>query len=102
MSAHPRRRHVVLSCLSLLSSLSEQGDQERPRRRLRVVLPVVKDWCIDYSNDTPMIWLITDAAWYMVGGLSNLSSPAANYKASFSLTQAKFEVRLGVQSYLHV
>ena len=78
-------------CISLCVC-ARQGDAERPRRRARVFLADVKDWCIDYTNDAPMIWLITDSAWYLIGGYSNLSSPAANYKATFSISQSKFEV----------
>jgi len=60
---------------------------------MRVHLPRITDWCIDYSNDAPVLWLETGAAWYMVGGYSNLSSPAANYKHVFRPSQMKFEVR---------
>jgi hypothetical protein len=71
-----------------------QGGANPARRRQRVVLSEVLDWCIDYSNDTPSMWLVTKVAWYLVGGFSNLSAPASNYKATFSLAQAQFEVRV--------
>ena len=61
---------------------------------MRVHIPRINDWCIDYASDTPLLWIETDAAWYMVGGYAGLSSPSAVYKNAFRPSQMKFEVRV--------
>ncbi len=63
-------------------------------RRVRVVLPDVRGMVVEFSGDAPFLWLVTDAAWYLVGGFAaGLSAPSSSYKPAFALTQAKFEVR---------
>ena len=54
------------------------------RRRARVWLKNIDDWCIDYSYGTATMWIITKHAWYKVAGVNTGLRPARCFRESHS------------------
>ena len=60
-------------------------------KRLRVWLPEITDWCLDYSDGDPTLWVITPHAWYKVAGPLSGLLPHAHYRKTFTHVRMLFE-----------
>ncbi|KAG7393727.1 hypothetical protein PHYPSEUDO_004490 [Phytophthora pseudosyringae] len=59
--------------------------------RARVWLPEITDWCLDYAEGDPTLWVVTPHAWYKIAGpLSGLLAHSA-YRQTFKHVRYLFE-----------
>ena len=70
-----------------------------PTKRLRVHLPHITDWCIDYQPDLPTLWVISDGAWYCIGGIRTVH-PSTRYAKHFWPAFFKFQACITVARVL--
>jgi hypothetical protein len=59
--------------------------------RTRVWLPEITDWCLDYSDGDPTLWVITCHAWYKIAGPMSGLLPHPSYRKEFEHTRTLFE-----------
>ncbi|DBA00739.1 TPA: hypothetical protein N0F65_001210 [Lagenidium giganteum] len=59
--------------------------------RLRVWLPEITDWCLDYSEGDPTLWVITPYAWYKIAGPLAGLLPHPSYRSVFKHVRSLFE-----------
>lgn len=60
-------------------------------KRVRVWLPEITDWCLDYSDGDPTLWVITPHAWYKIAGPLSGMLPHAHYRETFKHVRMLFE-----------
>lgn len=60
-------------------------------RRMRVWLPEITDWCLDYSEGDPTLWVITPRAWYKIAGPLSGMLPHSSYREKFVHVRMLFE-----------
>lgn len=60
-------------------------------KRMRVWLPEITDWCLDYSEGDPTLWVITPHAWYKIAGPLSGLLPHAYYRETFKHVRMLFE-----------
>lgn len=60
-------------------------------RRMRVCLPEITDWCLDYSEGDPTLWVITPRAWYKIAGPLSGMLPHSSYREKFVHVRMLFE-----------
>lgn len=60
-------------------------------KRLRVWLPEITDWCLDYSEGDPTLWVITPHAWYKIAGPLSGLLPHPYYRGTFKHVRMLFE-----------
>ena len=59
------------------------------RRRIKVIIPNIIDWCIDYTYGNPTLWLVAGSGvWYRIAGAlcpgGHIGSPLKSYFPFFS------------------
>ncbi|KAF0683469.1 Aste57867_24503 [Aphanomyces stellatus] len=59
--------------------------------RQRVWLPEITDWCLDYSDGDPTLWVITKNAWYKIAGPISGMLPHWSYRSQFTKPRLMFE-----------
>ncbi|ETP41451.1 hypothetical protein, variant 1 [Phytophthora nicotianae P10297] len=59
--------------------------------RTRVWLPEITDWCLDYAEGDPTLWVITPHAWYKIAGPLSGLLPHASYRETFKHVRYLFE-----------
>ncbi|KAL8005359.1 putative bromodomain, DDT domain, DNA (cytosine-5)-methyltransferase 1, replication foci [Plasmopara halstedii] len=59
--------------------------------RTRVWLPEVTDWCLDYAEGDPTLWVITPHAWYKIAGPLSGLLPHPSYRHIFQHVRCLFE-----------
>lgn len=59
--------------------------------RARVWLPEVTDWCLDYAEGDPTLWVITPHAWYKIAGPLSGLLPHHSYRQTFQHVRCLFE-----------
>lgn len=59
--------------------------------RMRVFLPRILDWCLDYSTIDPTLWLITEKGWYKIAGPISGMLPHWSYRSTFEHVRRLFE-----------
>lgn len=73
-------------------NLMECGFRHPPEyKRMRVWLPEITDWCLDYSEGDPTLWVITPRAWYKIAGPLSGLLPHAYYRKTFKHVRMLFE-----------
>ncbi|TMW68693.1 hypothetical protein Poli38472_006161 [Pythium oligandrum] len=73
-------------------NLLECGFRHPPEyQRLRVWLPEITDWCLDYSEGDPTLWVITPHAWYKIAGPLSGVLPHPSYRTKFQHVRKLFE-----------
>lgn len=60
-------------------------------KRVRVWLPEITDWCLDYSEGDPTLWVITPHAWYKIAGPLSGLLPHVSYRETFKHVRMLFE-----------
>ncbi|KAG6975700.1 hypothetical protein JG688_00002120 [Phytophthora aleatoria] len=59
--------------------------------RARVWLPEITDWCLDYAEGDPTLWVITPHAWYKIAGPLSGLLPHPSYRHTFKHVRYLFE-----------
>ncbi|UIZ26710.1 hypothetical protein KXD40_001766 [Peronospora effusa] len=59
--------------------------------RARVWLPEITDWCLDYAEGDPTLWVVTPHAWYKIAGPLSGMLPHASYRQVFKHVRHLFE-----------
>ncbi|TDH70587.1 uncharacterized protein CCR75_001862 [Bremia lactucae] len=59
--------------------------------RARVWLPEITDWCLDYADGDPTLWVITPHAWYKIAGPLSGLLPHPSYRQTFKHVRYLFE-----------
>jgi hypothetical protein len=59
--------------------------------RSRVWLPEITDWCLDYAEGDPTLWVVTPHAWYKIAGPLSGLLPHASYRQTFKHVRHLFE-----------
>ncbi|KAH9137482.1 hypothetical protein LEN26_005713 [Aphanomyces euteiches] len=59
--------------------------------RQRIWLPEISDWCLDYSDGDPTLWVITKHAWYKIAGPISGMLPHWSYRPHFTKPRLMFE-----------
>lgn len=59
--------------------------------RTRVWLPEITDWCLDYAEGDPTLWVITPHAWYKIAGPLSGLLPHSSYRQTFKHVRYLFE-----------
>ncbi|KAI9907775.1 hypothetical protein PsorP6_003841 [Peronosclerospora sorghi] len=59
--------------------------------RARVWLPEITDWCLDYAEGDPTLWVITPHAWYKIAGPLSGLLPHPSYRHVFEHVRLLFE-----------
>lgn len=73
-------------------NLMECGFRHPPEyKRMRVWLPEITDWCLDYSEGDPTLWVITPHAWYKIAGPLSGLLPHVYYRKTFKHVCMLFE-----------
>lgn len=73
-------------------NLMECGFRHPPEyKRMRVWLPEITDWCLDYSEGDPTLWVITPDAWYKIAGPLSGLLPHPYYRKTFKHVRMLFE-----------
>lgn len=60
-------------------------------KRARVWLPEITDWCLDYSEGDPTLWVITPHSWYKIAGPLSGMLPHESYREKFQHVRKMFE-----------
>ncbi|CAK4167762.1 unnamed protein product [Aphanomyces euteiches] len=86
-----------------MQSVAIEGDEEEldllecgfryPEKcsRQRIWLPEISDWCLDYSDGDPTLWVITKHAWYKIAGPISGMLPHWSYRPHFTKPRLMFE-----------
>lgn len=73
-------------------NLLECGFRHPPEyARTRVWLPEITDWCLDFSEGDPTLWVVTPLAWYKIAGPLSGLLPHASYRDTFQHVRLLFE-----------
>ncbi|CAI5739273.1 unnamed protein product [Hyaloperonospora brassicae] len=73
-------------------NLMECGFRHPPEyARARVWLPEITDWCLDYAEGDPTLWVVTPHAWYKIAGPLSGMLPHASYRHTFKHVRRLFE-----------
>ncbi|KAE9232332.1 hypothetical protein PF004_g9945 [Phytophthora fragariae] len=59
--------------------------------RARVWLPEITDWCLDYAEGDPTLWVVTPHAWYKIAGPLSGLLPHSSYRQTFRHVRHLFE-----------
>ncbi|KAG1700262.1 hypothetical protein DVH05_012067 [Phytophthora capsici] len=59
--------------------------------RTRVWLPEITDWCLDYAEGDPTLWVVTPHAWYKIAGPLSGLLPHLSYRQTFKHVRHLFE-----------
>ncbi|CAH0517831.1 unnamed protein product [Peronospora belbahrii] len=59
--------------------------------RARVWLPEITDWCLDYAEGDPTLWVVTPHAWYKIAGPLSGMLPHSSYRDVFKHVRHLFE-----------
>lgn len=59
--------------------------------RARVWLPEITDWCLDYAEGDPTLWVVTPHAWYKIAGPLSGMLPHSSYRQTFNHVRHLFE-----------
>lgn len=59
--------------------------------RARVWLPEITDWCLDYAEGDPTLWVVTPHAWYKIAGPLSGLLPHSSYRQTFQHVRHLFE-----------
>ncbi|GMF10560.1 unnamed protein product [Phytophthora lilii] len=59
--------------------------------RARVWLPEITDWCLDYAEGDPTLWVVTPHAWYKIAGPLSGLLPHSSYRQTFKHVRHLFE-----------
>ncbi|RHY33783.1 hypothetical protein DYB32_001415 [Aphanomyces invadans] len=68
--------------------------------RQRVWLPEISDWCLDYTDGDPTLWVITARAWYKIAGPISGVLPHWSYRSHFTKPRLLFEACFHIASVL--
>lgn len=75
-------------------------------KRLRVWLPDITDWCLDYTDGDPTLWVITCHAWYKIAGPLSGMLPHPSYRQTFEhvgkLLEASYLVAYVLKEWLPI
>lgn len=80
----------------LIAKVSSKLSMPVPiRKRVKVTISTIDDWCIDYSYANPNLWLIsTSGVWYRIAGVfcegGHRGRPADHYKPFFTTSFERF------------
>uniref|UniRef100_M4C262 Bromo domain-containing protein n=1 Tax=Hyaloperonospora arabidopsidis (strain Emoy2) TaxID=559515 RepID=M4C262_HYAAE len=73
-------------------NLMECGFRHPPEyARARVWLPEITDWCLDYAEGDPTLWVVTPHAWYKIAGPLSGLLPHSSYRHTFKHVRRLFE-----------
>ncbi|CAI5744545.1 unnamed protein product [Peronospora destructor] len=73
-------------------NLMECGFRHPPDyARARVWLTEITDWCLDYAEGDPTLWVITPHAWYKIAGPLSGMLPHSSYRQVFKHVRHLFE-----------
>lgn len=73
-------------------NLMECGFRHPPEyARARVWLPEITDWCLDFSEGDPTLWVVTPVAWYKIAGPLSGLLPHQVYRETFQHVRMLFE-----------
>lgn len=73
-------------------NLMECGFRHPPEyARARVWLPEITDWCLDYAEGDPTLWVVTPYAWYKIAGPLSGLLPHPSYRKAFQHVRHLFE-----------
>jgi hypothetical protein len=73
-------------------NLLECGFRHPPEyARMRVWLPEITDWCLDFSEGDPTLWVVTPLAWYKIAGPLSGLLPHNSYRETFQHVRMLFE-----------
>ncbi|KAL3666523.1 hypothetical protein V7S43_008156 [Phytophthora oleae] len=73
-------------------NLMECGFRHPPTyARTRVWLPEITDWCLDYAEGDPTLWVVTPHAWYKIAGPLSGLLPHLSYRQTFKHVRHLFE-----------
>ncbi|KAL4095628.1 hypothetical protein PRIC1_009001 [Phytophthora ramorum] len=59
--------------------------------RTRVWLPEITDWCLDYAEGDPTLWVVTPHSWYKIAGPLSGLLPHSSYRHTFKHVRHLFE-----------
>ncbi|RHY37731.1 hypothetical protein DYB25_011968, partial [Aphanomyces astaci] len=68
--------------------------------RQRVWLREISDWCLDYTEGDPTLWVITSHAWYKIAGPISGVLPHWSYRRHFTKPRLLFEACFHIASVL--
>lgn len=73
-------------------NLLECGFRHPPEyARMRVWLPEITDWCLDFSEGDPTLWVVTPLSWYKIAGPLSGLLPHHSYRGTFQHVRMLFE-----------
>lgn len=61
------------------------------KKRIRIRMLKILDWCLDYSVEDPTLWVITGHGWYKVAGPLSGVFPQQSYRPYFDPIRRRFE-----------